>query len=148
MAKSQQGSSTRRQAAERADQVRSAVEEAFQNASSQLTRERAQEIADELSSAADRVREALDQLRPPTPDDVRRIMDRLVSLEQRVAALEIPGRPKPAAKKSPARKKPASRKKPAAKKASPRKKPAARKPAKKAAAKKPAAKRAAPRRAS
>ena len=72
MAKQQQGSSTRRQAAERADQVRSAVEEAFQSASSQLTKERAQEIADELSSAADRVREALEQLRPPTGDDVRR----------------------------------------------------------------------------
>ena len=92
MAKSQQGSSTRRQAAERADQVRSAVEEAFQNASSQLTRERAQEIADELSSAADRVRDALEQIRPPTGDDVRRLVDRLSTLERRVAALEIPGR--------------------------------------------------------
>lgn len=120
-----QSSSTRRQAAERADQVRSAVEDAFQSASSQLTKERAQEIADELSSAADRVREALDQLRPPTGDDVRRLMDRLGSLERRVAELEIPGRSKPAAKK-----------------------PAARRPAKKAAAKKPAARKSASRRAS
>lgn len=119
-----QSSSTRRQAAERADQVRSAVEDAFQSASSQLTKERAQEIADELSSAADRVREALDQLRPPTGDDVRRLMDRLGSLERRVAELEIPGRSKPAAKK-----------------------PAARRPAKKAAAKKPAARKSASRRA-
>ena len=109
MAKSQQGSSTRRQAAERADQVRSAVEEAFQNASSQLTRERAQEIADELSSAADRVRETLEQIRPPTGDDVRKLVDRLSTLERRVAALEIPGRAKPAAKK-PAAKKPAAKK--------------------------------------
>ena len=137
MAKQQQGSSTRRQAAERADQVRSAVEEAFQSASSQLTKERAQEIADELSSAADRVREALEQLRPPTGDDVRRLMDRLGSLEKRVAELEIPGRPKPAAKK-PAAKKPAA-KKPAAKKAA--KKPAAKKSAaKKTTARKPAKK--------
>ena len=126
MAKQQQGSSTRRQAAERADQVRSAVEEAFQSASSQLTKERAQEIADELSSAADRVREALDQLRPPTSDDVRRLIDRLGSLEKRVAALEIPGRAKAPAKKPAARK-------PAAKKTA----------AKKTAAKKPAAKRSA-----
>ena len=137
MATQQQGSSTRRQAAERADQVRSAVEEAFQSASSQLTKERAQEIADELSSAADRVREALEQLRPPTGDDVRRLMDRLGSLEKRVAELEIPGRPKPAAKK-PAAKKPAA-KKPAAKKAA--KKPAAKKSAaKKTTARKPAKK--------
>jgi gas vesicle protein len=137
MAKPQQGSSTRRQAAERADQVRSAVEEAFQSASAALTRERAQEIADELSSAADRVREALEQIRPPTGDDVRRLVDRLGSLERRVAALEIPGRGKPAAKK-PAAKKPAAKKaarKPAAKKAA--KKPAA----KRSAAKKPAARR-------
>ena len=136
MAKQTQGSSTRRQAAERADQVRSAVEEAFQSASSQLTKERAQEIADELSSAADRVREALEQLRPPTGDDVKRMMDRLGALERRVAALEIPGRSKPAAKK-PAARKPA-RKKPAAKKAA--KKPAAKKAARKPAARKPAKK--------
>ena len=136
MAKPQQGSSTRRQAAERADQVRSAVEEAFQNASSQLTRERAQEIADELSSAADRVRDALEQIRPPTGDDVRKLVDRLGTLERRVAALELPGRAKPAAKK-PAAKKTAARKRAA-------KKPAAKKTAaKKAAAKKPAAKRSA-----
>ncbi len=143
----QQSSSTRHQAAERADQVRSAVEEAFQSASSQLTKERAQEIADELSSAADRVREALEQLRPPTGDDVRRMLDRLGSLEQRVAALEIPGRAKPAAKK-PAAKKPAAKRKPAAKKPAAKRKPAAKKPAaKKSAARKPA-KKPAPRRAS
>ncbi len=145
MAKQQQSPSTRQQAAERADQVRSAVEEAFQSASSQLTKERAQEIADELSSAADRVREALEQLRPPTSDDVRRMLDRLGSLEQRVAALEIPGRAKPAAKK-PAARKPAAKKKPAAKRSA-AKKPAAKKSAaKKSTARKPA-KKPAPRRA-
>ncbi len=142
MAKPQQGSSTRRQAAERADQVRSAVEEAFQSASAQLTRERAQDIADELSSAAERVREALEQIRPPTGDDVRRLVDRLGALERRVSELEIPGRSKPAAKK-PAAKKPAA-KKPAAKKAA--KKPAAKKAAKKPAAKRTAAKKPAARR--
>jgi gas vesicle protein len=139
MAKSQQGSSTRRQAADRADQVRSVVEEAFQNASSQLTRERAQEIADELSSAADRVRDALEQIRPPSGDDIRKVLDRLSTLEKRVSALEIPGRAKPAAKK-PAAKKPAARKRAAKKPAA--KKTAAKKPAaKKTAAKKSTARR-------
>jgi gas vesicle protein len=140
MAKQQQGSSTRQQAAERADQVRSAVEEAFQSASAQLTRERAQELADELSTAAEPVREAIEQLRPPTGDDVRKLVDRLGSLERRVAALEIPGRAKPAAKK-PAAKKPAA-KKPAAKKSAAKKTTAQEPAAKKAAAKKPAARRA------
>jgi len=138
MAKQQQSPSTRQQAAERADQVRSAVEEAFQSASSQLTKERAQEIADELSSAADRVREALDQLRPPTGDDVRRMVDRLSELERRVAALEIPGRAKPPVKKTAARK-PAAKKRAAKKPAA--KKTTAKKPAARKAAKKPAARR-------
>jgi len=131
MAKTQKG--TRRQAAERADQLRSAVEDALQSAGSQLSRERAQEIADELGSAVERMRDAFDQLRPPTADDLRRLVDRLTALERRVAALEIPGRPAPAKKVAPrkAAKKPAA-KKPAASKAA--KKPAARKPAKKPAA--------------
>lgn len=133
MSKQQQGSSTRRQAAERADQVRSAVEDAFQNASAQLTRERAQEIADDISALAERVRDALEPLRPPTGDDVRKMIDRLSDLERRVSALELPGRSKPVVSK-PAAKRPAA-KKPA------RKKPAAKKAAKKPAAKKPAARR-------
>lgn len=132
MAKTQKG--TRQQAAERADQLRSAVEDALQSAGSQINRERAQEIADELGSAVDRMREAFDQLRPPTIDDLRRVRDRLAQLERRVAALELPGRPE--AVKKPAAKKPAARK-PAARKPA-AKKPAARKGAKKPAARRPA----------
>jgi ABC-type transporter Mla subunit MlaD len=127
MAKTQKG--TRQQAAERADQLRSAVEDALQSAGSQINRERAQEIADELGSAVDRMRDAFDQLRPPTTDDLRRLVDRLTALERRVAALEIPGRP--AAAKKPAAKKPAA------------KKPGAKKPAARKAANKPAARRSA-----
>ncbi|MCU0258441.1 MAG: hypothetical protein MUC84_03865 [Solirubrobacteraceae bacterium] len=93
----------------RADQVRAAVDQAFQAAGSQLTRERAQDIADELSAAAQRVRDTLEDLRPSSVDDIRRLDDRLIALEERVAKLE-------AAAAAPARKAPA-------------RKPAARKPA-------------------
>jgi len=79
----------------RTDQVRSAVDQAFQQAAggAQLTRERAQEIADDLASAAGRVRDALDELRPPSGDDVKAVLDRLDAIERRLTALEA----KPAA---------------------------------------------------
>lgn len=74
----------------RTDQVRSAVDQAFQQAAggAQITRERAQEIADELATAAGRVRDALDELRPPSGDDVKALQERIDALEQRIAALE------------------------------------------------------------
>jgi polyhydroxyalkanoate synthesis regulator phasin len=74
----------------RADAVRSAAVQAFQATAGQagVTRERAQELADELVSAAGRVIGALDELRPATTDDVRALRDDLRALEGRVAALE------------------------------------------------------------
>ena len=60
-------------AGSRTDQVRSAVDMAFQAAGAQLGRERAIDLADELASAAQRVREALEELRPPTTDDLKRV---------------------------------------------------------------------------
>jgi polyhydroxyalkanoate synthesis regulator phasin len=74
----------------RGDAVRSAVDEAFHAAAgqAQFTRERAQEIVDELAGAAGRLRDALDELRPPTGDDVRDLREEVRALGQRVAALE------------------------------------------------------------
>lgn len=107
-------------AGSRADQVRSAVEGAFQAAGAQIGRDRALDLADELASAAHRVREALEELRPPTADDLKRFDERLGAIERRLAALEGAARaPKPrAAPKSRAAARPAVKAKPAAKKPS------------------------------
>jgi polyhydroxyalkanoate synthesis regulator phasin len=95
-------------AAGRADAVRSAAVQAFQATAGQagVTRERAQELADELAGAAGRVIGALEELRPATGDDVRSLREELRALEGRVAALEAaaarPARkpkPKPKPKK-------------------------------------------------
>jgi polyhydroxyalkanoate synthesis regulator phasin len=77
----------------RADAVRSAAVQAFQATAGQagVTRERAQELADELANAAGRVIGALDDLRPATADDIRSLRDDLRALEGRVAALEAAG---------------------------------------------------------
>jgi polyhydroxyalkanoate synthesis regulator phasin len=88
----------------RADAVRSAAVQAFQATAGQagITRERAQELADELVSAAGRMIGALDELRPASADDIRSLRDDLRALEGRVAALEAaaetparPTKPKP-----------------------------------------------------
>ena len=93
---------------ETADALRAAVDRTFQatvdqakatvdqaTASRGRAQERAQDIVEELSQAAGRVREALDDLRVATREDVREISGRLDSLERRVAALEKPAKPKP-----------------------------------------------------
>jgi polyhydroxyalkanoate synthesis regulator phasin len=77
-------------AAGRAEAVRSAAVQAFQATAGQagITRERAQDLADELASAAGRVIGALEELRPATGDDLRSVREDLRALEDRVAALE------------------------------------------------------------
>lgn len=86
---------------EAAESLRSAVDRTFQAtvdqaaASRERAQGRAQDIVDELSQAAGRVREALDELRVATKDDVREIGDRLDALERRVAELERPAKAKP-----------------------------------------------------
>jgi polyhydroxyalkanoate synthesis regulator phasin len=92
--------------ASRSDAVRGAAVQAFQATAGQagVTRERAQELADELASAAGRVIGALDDLRPATGDDIRALREDLRALEGRVAALETPAArpaPKRAAKSKP-----------------------------------------------
>src|SRR3954452_9429952 len=88
----------------RADAVRSAATQAFQATAGQagITRERAQDLADELVSAAGRMIGALDELRPATADDVRSLREDLRALEGRVAALEAAAaKPKPRSKPKP-----------------------------------------------
>lgn len=82
----------------RADALRTAVDQTFHAAAgqAQMTRERAQELVDELSHTATRMRGLLDDLRPPTADEIRSLRDDLRALERRVAKLE--GRGKPAGK--------------------------------------------------
>jgi polyhydroxyalkanoate synthesis regulator phasin len=74
----------------RADAVRNAAVQAFQATAGQagITRERAQELADELAHAAGRVIGALDELRPATADDVRSLRDDVRALRDDVRALE------------------------------------------------------------
>lgn len=88
----------------RADAVRSAVDQTFQAAAGQanVTRERAQELVDELAHAAGRVRGALD-LRPIPAEDIELLRARLADLEQRVAVLERSAAP---AKRAAASKRP------------------------------------------
>ena len=86
----------------RADALRTAVDQTFHAAAgqAQMTRDRAQELVDELSHTAARVRDLLDELRPPTADEIRGVRDELRALEKRVAKLEGRGRPAAKAKRS------------------------------------------------
>ena len=104
--------SDKRRRAVRPEDVRAAVDQAFQAGMGQArgTTERAQELVDELAQAAGRVRDALDELRPPTGEDVRSLRESIGALERRVAALEKTGG--------------ATRTRKASRKASPRKKSA------------------------
>jgi gas vesicle protein len=123
-----------KRAASRADAVRGAAVQAFQATAGQagVTRERAQELADELAGAAGRVMAALDELRSATADDLRSLRADLRALEERVAALEAgAGTTAPAARRSAAKKPAAARRSATAKRTAAAEKPAA--------AKKPAA---------
>jgi polyhydroxyalkanoate synthesis regulator phasin len=125
MAKKKDKDSDKAKGAGRADQVRSAVDQAFQTTAEQSVaaaeqgRDAAQDIVDQLAQAAGRVREVLDDLRPPTGDDVRSLKRSIDALERRVAALEAGGTKQAGATKQAAASKPAARKpatrKPAAK---------------------------------
>ena len=78
----------------RTEAVRTAVEQAFQSQAStaasatQGARDRAQDLVDDLADAAGRVREALDDLRPATSEDIRALRADLAALEKRVTKLE------------------------------------------------------------
>jgi polyhydroxyalkanoate synthesis regulator phasin len=103
----QKGSS---KAQSRGDAVRTAAAQAIEATAGQagFTRERAQQLADELFHAAGRFREAIDELRPAGADDLRTLRTRVETLEQRVAALEAAAKkPAPRRRTTPA-KRPAS----------------------------------------
>src|SRR3954465_5684786 len=88
----------------RAEAVRSAAVQAFQTTAGQagITRERAQDLADELVGARGRVIGALDELRPATADDMRAVREQLRALEARVTALEAAAaKPAPRSKPKP-----------------------------------------------
>lgn len=78
----------------RADAVRHAVDDAFAaaagqaQATAQTTRGRAQDLVDEMGRAAGRVRGALDELRPPTAEEVRALRREVRALSERIADLE------------------------------------------------------------
>ncbi|MFN8130870.1 MAG: hypothetical protein U0R70_04905 [Solirubrobacteraceae bacterium] len=102
----------RRRGTDAADAVRTAVDRTYQATVGQaeVTRERAQELVDELTQAASRVRATLADLRVPTREELRALQDDLAALERRVAKLERSGAggakaaPRTAARTAPPRK--------------------------------------------
>jgi polyhydroxyalkanoate synthesis regulator phasin len=74
----------------RGDAVRSAAAQAIEATAGQagFTRERAQQLADELVHAASRFRETLEDLRPAGTDELRALRERVAALEERIAKLE------------------------------------------------------------
>ena len=70
--------------------MRAAAAQAIEATAGQagFTRERAQQIADELVSAAGRVRETLEDLRPAGSDELAALRERVATLEARVQKLE------------------------------------------------------------
>ena len=81
----------------RGEAVRQAVDEAFSAAAgqAQFTRERAQDIVEELSGAAGRLRDVLEDMRPAGTDDVRELRAEVKALAERVARLEAAAAEKP-----------------------------------------------------
>jgi hypothetical protein len=78
----------------RAEQVRAAVDQAFEVTASRVgvagapARERAKELADELSNSVSRFREALDDARPATASEIDELHAELQALAKRVESLE------------------------------------------------------------
>jgi polyhydroxyalkanoate synthesis regulator phasin len=77
----------------RTDAVRQAVDDAFSAAAGQAqsTSRRAQDLVEDLARharAAGRVGKAIDDLRPPSADEVRALRREVQALQDRVAALE------------------------------------------------------------
>lgn len=73
-----------------------------------VTRERAQDLVEEVAQAASRFRDVLEDLRVATKDDLRELTGRLDRIEKRLEALEKASSKagKPAARKSQPKKTP------------------------------------------
>jgi polyhydroxyalkanoate synthesis regulator phasin len=97
-AKKGEGKKASKKQPSRGDAVRAAAAQAIEATAGQagVTRERAQQIADDLVHVANRFRETLEELRPAGSDELRTLRERVAMLEERVAALEG-ARAKPAA---------------------------------------------------
>jgi polyhydroxyalkanoate synthesis regulator phasin len=93
----------------RGDAVRAAAAQAIEATAGQagFTRERAQQLADELVHAAGRFRETLEELRPVAADEVVALRERVEALEARVAKLEA-ARAAPRRRTTPAKRPPPS----------------------------------------
>ena len=103
----------------RGDAVRAAAAQAIEATAGQagFTRERAQQLADELVHAAGRFRETLEELRPAGSDELAALRERVQALEARIETLEkartttrrrtTPAK-RPPAKRPPAQRPPAS----------------------------------------
>jgi len=96
---------------EAADALRTAVDRTVQATVGQAnaSRDKAQDLVDEVTQAAGKLRETLDDLRVATREDVRELADRLSSIERRLTALEkkppaAKPKPKPKPKAAAARK--------------------------------------------
>jgi hypothetical protein len=96
----------------RADAVRAAATQAIEATAGQAaasTQRRAQRLAGDVAQAAGRVRDTLDELRPPTGDEVRLLHERVAKLESRIAKLEGTAPAAGAKRKAPAKRKPAAK---------------------------------------
>jgi polyhydroxyalkanoate synthesis regulator phasin len=93
----------------RGDAVRAAAAQAIEATAGQagFTRERAQQLADELVHAAGRFRETLEELRPVAADELGTLRERVQALEARVEQLET-ARRAPRRRTTPAKRPPAS----------------------------------------
>jgi polyhydroxyalkanoate synthesis regulator phasin len=86
----------RKSARDRAEQVRSAVEDALSatadraEQTQKAAQERAQEAADELQQVFTRLRDALDDVRPVTSADIDSLRKEISALSTRVGKLEKP----------------------------------------------------------
>ena len=80
----------KKQQPSRGDAVRAAAAQAIEATAGQagFTRERAQQLADELVSAAGRVRDTLEDLRPAGSDELVAVRERVEALEARVQKLD------------------------------------------------------------
>lgn len=77
---------------EAADALRTAVDRTVQATVGQASasRERAQDLVEEVSQVAGKLRDTLDDLRVASREDVREVEQRLADIEKRLAALEKP----------------------------------------------------------
>jgi polyhydroxyalkanoate synthesis regulator phasin len=93
----------------RGDAVRAAAAQAIEATAGQagFTRERAQQLADELVHAAARFRVTLEELRPAAADELAALRERVQALEARVEQLEA-ARAAPRRRTTPAKRPPAS----------------------------------------